>query len=468
MSVTKGSFASLRMTNYMQRTHTCGELNINQAGQEVAIAGWVQTRRDLGKIVFLDVRDRAGLVQVVCVPSDLGADYDLVKEVHNEFVVEISGVVNKRGAKNINPELATGEIEVLAKGFKILAEAEPLPLDLNDEKIGLDVHLDNLPLTLRAEKYRALFKIQAEIVRGFRDYLLQERFTEFQAPKLVGGSTEGGANVFKVDYFGTPAFLGQSPQFYKQIMVGIFERVFTVGNVYRAEEHATTRHLNEYTSLDLEFGMITDHTDVMELETNFFKYLFNHLDKTVAQELKLWKFNRPLLPEKIPVFKLREVQELVKKETGVDHTKEPDLEPGEEKWICEYAKKKFNSDFVFVTHYPTVKRPMYTYPDETDPEFTKSFDLLFRGVEITTGGQRINNYEQLVGNIKKWGLNPDNFTFYLEAFKFGMPPEGGLAIGLERLTSRLLEIDNIRYATLFPRDVNRIDLQISPPEYKKK
>jgi len=452
----------------MYRTHTCGELNINLVGQEASIVGWVQTRRNLGKIVFLDIRDRAGLVQVVCVPSDLGADYDLLKDVHNEFVVEISGLINKRGPKNINPDLATGEIEILAKKFKVLAKAESLPLDLEDDSIGLDVHLDNLPITLRAEKYRALFKIQGEIVEAFRAFLRSEEFTEFQAPKLVGGSTEGGANVFKVDYFGTPAFLGQSPQFYKQIMVGIFERVFTVGNAYRAEEHATTRHLNEYTSLDLEFGMITDHTDVMALETKFFKYLFAHLDQTVARELKLWNFNHPLLPEKIPFFKLREVQEIIKNETGIDHTKEPDLEPNEEKWICEYAKKKFESDFVFVTHYPTAKRPMYTYPDDNDPEFTKSFDLLFRGIEITTGGQRINDYEQLVNNIKKWGLNPDNFKFYLTAFKYGMPPEGGLAIGLERLTARLLDIDNIKYATLFPRDLNRIDLQISLPENKQK
>ncbi|MBI4427440.1 MAG: aspartate--tRNA(Asn) ligase [Candidatus Magasanikbacteria bacterium] len=452
----------------MNRTNTCGELNVNHVGQEVTIAGWVQTRRNLGKIVFLDVRDRAGLVQVVCVPNDLGVDYDLLKDVHSEYVVEIKGLVNKRGVKNINPNLATGEIEVLAKGFKVLAKAEPLPLDLEDEKIGLDVHLDNLPLTLRSEKWRAVFKVQSEIVEAFRAFLRGESFTEFQCPKIVGDSTEGGSNVFEIKYFDTKAYLAQSPQFYKQIMVGAFERVFTVGNVYRAEEHATTRHINEYTSLDLEFGMIKDHTDVMELETKFLRFLLDHLDKTVARELKLLNYIRPELPEKIPVFKLREAQEIIKQETKIDHTKEPDLEPNEEKWICEYAKKKFQSDFVFVTHYPTVKRPMYTYPDETDPEFTKSFDLLFRGVEVTTGGQRINDYDQLVANIKKWGLKPEKFEFYLEAFKYGMPPEGGLAIGLERMTAKLLDIDNIKYATLFPRDLNRIDLQISPPEYKQK
>lgn len=449
------------------RTHTCGELNKNNVGQEVTIAGWVQTRRDLGKIVFLDVRDRAGLVQVVCVPNDLGIDYEAVKEVHNEFVVEIGGMVNARGPKNINPDLASGEIEILAKGFKILAKAEPLPLDLEDEKIGLDVHLDYLPLTLRSEKYRALFKIQAEIVRGFRDYLIGQEFTEIQAPKIVAAAAEGGADVFEVKYLKNKATLAQSPQFYKQIMVGVFERVFAVGNCFRAEQHATTRHLNEFTGLDLEMGMITDHHDIMNLETEMLKYILNHLDKAVGRELKLWNYVRPELPDKVPFFKLREVQELIKKETGVDHTAEPDLEPGEEKWIGEYAKKQFNSDFVFVTHYPTSKRPMYTYPDEKDPEFTKSFDLLFRGVEITSGGQRFNDYNGLVESMKNKGLNPDDFKFYLEAFKFGMPPEGGLGMGLERLTARLLEIDNVKYATLFPRDLNRIDLQISPPEYKQ-
>jgi len=441
---------------------------VNKVGEEVLLKGWVNARRNMGKIAFLDLRDRAGVIQVVGVPSELDdASNEKLKHARPEWVLEIRGVVQARGAKQVNPNVLTGTVEILAKEIKILAEAEPLPLDLEDEKIGMDVHLDYLPLTLRTEKWRALFKIQAEIVEAFRAFLRSKNFTEFQCPKIVGGSTEGGANVFKIDYFGTQAFLGQSPQFYKQIMVGVFERVFTVGNVYRAEEHATTRHINEYTSLDLEYGMIKDHTDIMEFETNFLNFLFDHLEKTAAPELKLWNCARPAMPEKIPSFKLREVQKLIREDTGIDHTAEPDLEPNEERWICDYAKEKFNSDFVFVTHYPTVKRPMYTYPDETDPDYTKSFDLLFRGVEITTGGQRINNYEQLVNNIKKWGLNPDNYKFYLEAFQYGMPPEGGLAIGLERLTAKLLGIENIKEATLFPRDLNRIDLQISPPENKK-
>ena len=434
--------------------------SINQVGEEIIINGWVQTRRNLGKIIFLDIRDRSGLIQVVCAPGELGVDYDAAKEVRPEFVVEITGVVNKRNEKNINPNLSTGTVELLAKGFKILSKAEPLPLDPAEEKMGLDVYLDLLPLTLRTEKNRALFKVQAEIINAFRDFLISKDFVEFPCPKIVGASTEGGANVFKIDYFGHPAFLAQSPQFYKQIMVGVFERVFTIGNVYRAEEHATTRHINEYTSLDLEFGFIKDHLDVINLEIEFLKFLKQFLNERVGAELKLWNYEDMKIPAEITIMKLREAQELIKKETGVDHTNEPDLEPGEEHWLGEYALKNHNSDFIFITHYPTAKRPMYTYPDEADPEFTKSFDLLFRGIEVTTGGQRINDYEQLVGNIKKWGMQPENFKFYLEAFKYGLPPEGGLAIGLERLTARLLGIDNIKRATLFPRDLNRIDLQI--------
>lgn len=441
---------------------------VDKVGEEVLIKGMINARRNMGKLVFLDLRDYSAIAQVVCVPSELDdASKEIIKDLRPEWSIEVRGIVNKRGEKQINPEMPTGTIEILAKEIKVLATAEPLPLDLEDANMGLDIHLDHLPITLRAEKWRAVFKIQSEIVEAFRAYLRGLDFTEFQAPKIVGGSTEGGANVFKIKYFDSEAYLAQSPQFYKQIMVGVFERVFTVGNVYRAEEHATSRHLNEYTSMDLEMGMITDHTDIIKLETGFTRYLLDHLEKTVVNELKLLNYVRPLIPAEVPVLKLREAQKLIKEGTGVDHTAEPDLEPNEEKWIGEYAKEKFASDFVFVTHYPTAKRPMYTYPDETDPEYTKSFDLLFRGIEITTGGQRINDYEKLVANIKEWGYNPDNFQFYLEAFKYGMPPEGGLAIGLERLTARLLNIDNVKEAALFPRDLNRIDLQISKPSDKE-
>ncbi len=270
------------------------------------LKGWINARRNMGKIAFLDLRDRGGIIQVVGVPSELDEkSKEELKEARSEYVLEIRGIVQARGAKQINPEMATGTVEVLAKEIKILAKAEPLPLDLEDEKISLDIHLDYLPLTLRAEKWRSVFKIQAEIVRGFRDYLNAQGFTEIQAPKIVVASAEGGADVFEVKYLKNKATLAQSPQFYKQIMVGIFERVFAVGNCFRAEQHATTRHLNEFTGLDLEFGMITDHHDVMNLEVEMLRYILNHLDKTVAQELKIWNYTKPEIPSVVPIFKLR-------------------------------------------------------------------------------------------------------------------------------------------------------------------
>ncbi len=294
--------------------------------------------------------------------------------------------------------------------------------------------------------------------------MISEGFKEFQAPKLVAEATEGGANVFKIDYFGKPAFLAQSPQFYKQIMVGVYERVFTCGNVYRAEAHHTSRHINEYTSLDFEMGFIKDHTDIMDMTRRALTAMMNNVAKTCEKEIKLLDAAIPEVPGKIPTLKLKEAQEIIKKEFGEDCTKEPDLEPHQEEWIGEWAKKEHNSDFIFVTHYPVEKRPMYTMPDEQDKGYTKSFDLLFRGCEIVTGGQRIHDYKMLVQNMKKFKFNPKDFKYYLQAFKYGMPPEGGIGMGLERVTQKLLGLENIKQATLFPRDDVRIDLPLTKNE----
>lgn len=244
-------------------------------------------------------------------------------------------------------------------------------------------------------------------------------------------------------------------------MVGIFEKVFAAGNVYRAEKHSTTRHLNEYTSLDLEMGFIEDHRDIMAIETRLLSFIMKKLEEKCATEFKLLGAEIPKVPENIPSMKLREAQELIKKETGEDFTEEPDLEPQNERWLCEYAKKTWDSDFIFISHFPLSKRPMYTYGDPNDEGYANGFDLLFRGVEITTGGQRIHDYDTLVESIKKKGLNPEQFSFYLQAFKYGMPPHGGLGLGLERLTAKLLGIENVKEATLFPRDLNRIDNLLS-------
>jgi len=422
------------------------------------LAGWVDVRRDHGKLVFIDLRDMSGKVQMVALPNHKEAR-EVAGKLRSEWVVEIVGKVNKRPEKMVNKNEELGEVEVEITEVKILNEAE-IPFE-KDAVTNLDTHLDNLPLTLRTEKSKAVFKVQAEIVKSFREFLNQENFTEFQAPKLIGEDAEGGANSFDVTYFKHIAHLAQSPQLYKQIMVGIFERVFAVGNVYRAEKHSTTRHLNEYTSLDIEMGFIQDHTDIMKMENRLLKFVMEKLKESCGKEFELLKTTAPEVPKDIPAMKLREAQEIIKKETGEDCAKEPDLEPQHERWLCEYAQKQFNSDFIFITHFPMAKRPFYTHEDENDIGYAKGFDLLFRGVEITTGAQRIHKYAELVEALKKKGLNPDKFSFYLQAFKCGMPPHGGFGMGLERLTAKLLGLENVKEATLFPRDLNRIDTLLS-------
>lgn len=430
----------------------------NHIGKEVTIAGWVDIRRDHGKLVFLDVRDTTGKVQMVALPNHAEA-IELASKVRHEWVIEVRGIVNVRPPKMVKEGL-NGDIEIEMLSGTILGEAEELPFDKNTE-LNLDTYLDHLPLTLRTDRARAIFKVQSVIIGAFRNFLVGEGFTEFQAPKLIGEDAEGGANAFALEYFGHTAHLAQSPQLYKQIMVGVFERVFSTGNVYRAEKHSTTRHINEYTSLDIEMGFIKDHTDVMNMENRILAYVVCELREKCSEEFALFGTEIPEVPEKIPVLKLREAQEIIKKETGEDCTKEPDLEPSHERFLCEYAKRTYNSDFIFVTHFPITKRPFYTHEDEQDPGYAKGGDLLFRGIEITTLAQRIHDYKTLVSAMEKKGLDPHKFRFYLQAFKYGMPPHGGFGLGLERLTAKLLGLDNVKQATLFPRDLNRIDNLLS-------
>ena len=429
-------------------------------GQEVTIKGWVDVRRDQGKLIFLDFRDMTGKVQGVILPSATEA-MPVGQKLRAEWVVEVKGKVNARPERNIQKDKLNGDIELEILGITIISEAVELPFEL-DAEINLDTYLDYLPYTLRSKKGQAIFKVQAEIVKAYREFLNSQGFTEFQAPKLIGDDAEGGAGVFEVPYFGDKmAHLATSPQLYKQIMVGVLERVFCAGNVFRAEKHSTSRHINEYTSLDMEMGFITDHTDLMKMESALMQHMLKHLEATCAEEFKLLEATLPEAPEVIPSFKLREAQEIIFKETGRDNRNEPDLEPEDERFLCEWAKNTLKSDFVFITHYPVSKRPMYTMEDENDKGFTKSFDLLFRGVEITTGGQRRHNYESLIEGIKMKGLDPAKFHYYLQAFKYGMPPHGGWGMGLERLTAKFLNLPNVKEATLFPRDINRIDVRLS-------
>ncbi|MDP3726361.1 MAG: aspartate--tRNA(Asn) ligase [bacterium] len=432
----------------------------DKIGEKVLVAGFVDVRRDHGKLIFIDLRDKSGIIQTVVSPKHKDA-YEILKEVRSEWVLHMTGIVKKRPDNMVNKDSETGDIEIEVSEVTVLNKAQELPFE-KDAELNLDTYLDHLPLTLRSSRGRAIFKVQAEIIAGYREALVALGFTEFQAPKLVGDDAEGGGNVFSVDYFNDKkAYLATSPQLYKQIMVGIFERVFSTGNVFRAEKHSTTRHLNEYTSLDAELGFITDHRDVMNILTNVMHHIIARLKKGSAAEYKLLNAELPHAPKEFPFMKLREAHELIKKETGEDHTKEPDLDPADERWLCEYAARELNSDFIFITHYPIEKRPFYTHEDENDHGYTKSFDLLFRGVEITTGGQRVHEYNKLVEKIQKKGLQPENFSFYLEAFKYGMPPHGGFGMGLERLTQKFLGLSNVKEATLFPREINRIDMLLS-------
>ncbi len=431
----------------------------NNLETTVLIQGSVHVARNQGKVAFFDFRDRTGLVQGVIFgkPELLEA----TKSLRPESIVSVTGIVHARPEKMINANVQNGDLELEITAVEILSLAEGLPFDMNTE-LNLDTLLDNRPLTLRRAHQRAIFKIQHTIITSFRNFLTGEGFTEFQAPKLVGGDAEGGAEVFAVDYFnGEKAYLATSPQLYKQIMVGVFERVFSTGPTFRAEKSATTRHLSEIAMLDFEMGFIKDHTDVIRMTIRIMQTMTEAVATLCADELALLNMPVPKAPEVFPVMTLREAQALILKETGVDKSKEPDLEPEDERFLCEYAHNHLDSDFIFVTHFPTKKRPFYTHVDPEQPEYTRSFDLLFRGLEMCSGGQRVHTYQTLIERIAEKGLDPEKFAFYLQAFKYGIPPHGGIGLGLERLTAKFCGVQNVKEATLFPRDIHRIDTLFS-------
>lgn len=332
-----------------------------------------------------------------------------------------------------------------------------MPIAVSKWKMSasLEAKLDMRSLTLRNLRERARFRIQEGIARAFREYLHGEGFTEIHSPKIGAKGAEGGANVFKLDYFHRPAVLAQSPQFYKQMMVGVFDRVMEVGPVFRAEKHNTKRHLNEYTGLDFEMGYIDDFTDIMAMETGFLQHMVEILKKEYSTELEILKVKLPEV-EKIPAVTFTEAKRLASEKYGTQIKNPYDLEPEEEHLIGRYFKEEYGADFVFVTHYPSKKRPFYAMDDPTDPKVTLSFDLLFRGLEVTTGGQRIHSYTELMEKIEKRGMDTEGMEQYLSTFKHGMPPHGGLGIGLERMTMQLLEEENVREVSLFPRDMSRL------------
>lgn len=436
---------------------------IDKINQEVLIKGWVKTRRDHGKLIFLDILDRSGLIQTIVNPKVSEEAYKKAQELRPEYAVEIIGKLNKRPANAVNKNLSTGTVELEVKEIKILAKAETLPFDMGQENLNLELPtlLDYRSLTLRHQKISAIFKVQETIVQSFRKTLKEEGFTEIFVPTIVPVATEGGAEVFPIDYYSHKAFLAQSPQLYKQIMVSVYERVFTIAHAYRAEPSVTTRHLSEYISLDAEMGFISSYEDLMDMAEKIIFNIFADVTSKNKNELRLFAVNLPKLDKSFPRLKMREAQEIIFKKTGRDHRSEPDLDPTDEKEICQWAFEEYQSPFVFITHFPTKKRPFYTMPDEKNPEYTLGFDLLGINEEWVTGGQRINNYEMLLSRIKEKGNQPEDFEIYLQAFRYGMPSEGGFAMGLERITKDMLGLSNIRESSLFPRDMERIDERLS-------
>ncbi len=428
----------------MKRTYVCDVKDSTDS--TLLVKGWVHKIHDLGKITFIHLRDKTGIIQIVFDKADKG-------NLRLEMCIEVTGT-------KVENEKAVNGIEIIVEDVKVVGKAyyDILPFEINNfkTKTSLETLLDFRTMSLRKPRTRAVFTIQEEITQAFRDYLRSHRFSEIHTPKIISSSTEGGSEMFTVNYFDNRAFLAQSPQFYKQMMVGAgFERVFEIGHAYRAELHNTWRHLNEYVSLDVEMGFIEDEYDLMDLEEGLINHIFSHLKKNCAADLAVYKIE---LPDevKIPRIPLSEAQEIL---LSKFNKKSPagNIDAEGEVILSKYIKETYNSDFVFLTKYPITKRPMYTMPDDQIEGATKSFDLIYKGLEITTGGQRINDYDMLKENIIKFNLKPEDFSFYLESFKYGMPPHGGFAIGLERITMKILNLENIREATLLPRDIKRLE-----------
>ena len=426
----------------MQRTLSTALAS--RIGQRVAVAGWVHRRRRLRAVSFLIVRDRGGLAQVVLADEDGRSQLDSLGE---ESVVCVVGTVTANAKAPGGVELTCPHITTLSAPVA----TPPVELWRPFLSTSLPTLLDHAPVLWRHRTRQAIWRLAAASVRGFRRVLDAQGFTEIHTPKLVASSTESGANVFAVDYFGRPAYLAQSPQFYKQIMIGAFERVYETGPVFRAEPHDTVRHLAEYVSLDAEVGFITDHRDVLAVLRDVLAGMIAEIRATASDEAELMDACLPEVPDEIPIVHFRDALRLV----GADPA-EPDLAPEHERQLGRWARQEFESDFVAVEGYPATKRPFYTHPQPDDPYWTNSFDLIFRGIELVTGGQRLHEYAAYQQALADRGEPIEPYESYLQAFRHGMPPHGGFAVGLERWTARLVESDNIRRVTLFPRDLHRL------------
>jgi nondiscriminating aspartyl-tRNA synthetase len=413
-------------------------------GETVTIAGWVHRRRLLKSVAFLILRDASGTAQVVVTEPTTRGD---IEQLPEETVVAVTGRVVANTAAPAGVELADPVVRPLG------TPAVPPPFDLYRPTLTatLSTQLDHAPLALRHPTRAAALRISAAAVAGFRSTLDAHGFVEIHTPKIVASATESGANVFAINYFGRSAYLAQSPQFYKQLMVGVFERVYEVGPVFRAEPHDTARHLAQYTSLDVEFVFITDHRDVMEMLRAVLAGMVAEVAARASSAVEALGVRLPEVPEQIPAVPFTEALKIAGAPSD-----EPDLAPAHERALGEWAVREHGSEFIFVTGYPMVKRPFYTHPDPARPTYSNSFDLLFRGVELVTGGQRLHEHADYLAALAARGEPVEPYESYLDVFRHGMPPHGGFAIGLERFVARLTGAANIREVTTFPRDLHRL------------
>ena len=424
-------------------------LHETNPNQPVAVHGQIHALRHLGDVSFLVLRLPDGLVQCVL---DQPGQHPVFSELQEEAAVRASGTLVGEGRAPGGLELHVTDLQILSLPHL----PRPFALSRKTDNMSMDARLSWRPVLLRHQRERDIFRLQDGLCRGFRDFLHAQDFTEIHSPKIVSSGAEGGSNIFQLDYFGQKAFLAQSPQVYKQTMVGVYERVYEIGPVFRAEKHSTIRHLNEYTSLDFEMGFIDSFHDIMNMETALLRAMLQQLRQCCADELERLGVQLPVV-DAIPLVRFAEATQAVSERSGRRSRDPNDLEPAEERLISEWIRETQGSDFVFVTHYPSAKRPFYAMDDPADPQVTLSFDLLLNGIEITTGGQRIHDYAGQVAKMRARGLDPSDFQAYLMIHAYGMPPHGGLGIGLERLLMALLQADNIRQTCLFPRDRKRLD-----------
>lgn len=415
-------------------------------GKEIEFEACVHKIRNMGSISFVVVRTAFNVIQTVYSPDTCK---DSIEGLREGFFVWVKGTVKENTKDFAGIEIELSEIRLISTP----AAEYPLKISQGRLNCSIEVNLDNRTVALRNPYERAIFKLQEGIVHGMHKFMHENDFTEIHTPKIVAQGAEGGANIFRLDYFQKSAFLNQSPQFYKQAAVAFFDRVYEIAPVYRAEKHATSRHINEYIGLDFEMGYIDSMYDVMAMETAMLKSIMEYIKENYQNEIKILKADIPEITE-IPSIKFCDAIELLR--GGEGNGKKFDLDPEDEVRLCEYAKEKYNSEFIFVTHFPSSKPPFYAMNSREDPREAYKFDLLFRGLEITSGGQRIHNYDEQVAKLKAQGLDPDDLKSYLEAHKYGLPPHGGLGIGLERLLMKLLNKNNIRETSMFPRDINRL------------